>query len=83
MAFGRGGLFGVGLGGSIEKLHYLPEPHADFILAVIGEEMGFRGVALTVAAVGWLTLRRIMIGQHGARVERYFSGLVGIGGADG
>jgi cell division protein FtsW len=79
MAFGRGELFGVGLGGSIEKLHYLPEPHTDFILAVIGEEMGFLGVALTVAAFGWLTLRMIMIGNQAARLERYFSALVAQG----
>ena len=44
IAFGRGELFGVGLGGSVEKLHYLPEAHTDFLLAVIGEELGFVGV---------------------------------------
>src|SRR5690606_17823366 len=38
IASGRGELFGVGLGGSVEKLHYLPEAHTDFLLAVIGEE---------------------------------------------
>ncbi|MBT6530666.1 MAG: putative lipid II flippase FtsW [Betaproteobacteria bacterium] len=79
MAFGRGELFGVGLGGSIEKLHYLPEPHTDFILAVIGEEMGFLGVAFTVTSFGWLTLRMIMIGNQAARLERYFSALVAQG----
>ena len=42
IAFGRGEWFGVGLGGSVEKLNYLPEAHTDFILAVIGEELGFR-----------------------------------------
>ena len=41
MAFGRGEWFGVGLGGSVEKLHYLPEAHTDFILAVIGEESAY------------------------------------------
>ncbi len=79
MAFGSGGIFGVGLGGSIEKLFYLPEAHTDFILAVIGEEMGFVGVALTVAAFGWLVLRMIMIGNQAARLERYFSSLVAYG----
>ena len=79
MAFGLGGLFGVGLGDSIQKLHYLPEPHTDFILAVIGEEMGFVGVAVTVAAFGWLTLRMIMIGNQAARLERYFAALVAQG----
>jgi len=79
MAFGSGGIFGVGLGGSIEKLFYLPEAHTDFILAVIGEEMGFIGVALTVTAFGWLVLRMIMIGNQAARLERYFSSLVAYG----
>ena len=44
IAFGRGELLGVGLGASVEKLHYLPEAHTDFILAVLGEELGFVGV---------------------------------------
>jgi cell division protein FtsW len=44
IAFGRGEIFGQGLGGSVEKLHYLPEAHTDFLLAVIGEELGFVGV---------------------------------------
>ena len=79
MAFGRGELFGVGLGASIVKLYYLPDSHTDFILAVIGEETGFLGVALTVAAFGWLTLRMIMIGNQAARLERYFSALVAQG----
>jgi cell division protein FtsW len=45
IAFGRGEIFGQGLGASVEKLHYLPEAHTDFLLAVIGEELGFVGVA--------------------------------------
>jgi cell division protein FtsW len=72
-------LFGVGLGASIVKLYYLPDSHTDFILAVIGEETGFVGVTLTVAAFGWLTLRMIMIGNQAARLERYFSALVAQG----
>ena len=46
IAFGRGEWFGVGLGGSVEKWHYLPEAHTDFLLAVVGEELGFVGVTL-------------------------------------
>jgi cell division protein FtsW len=46
IAFGRGEIFGQGLGGSVEKLHYLPEAHTDFLLAVIGEELGLVGVCL-------------------------------------
>jgi cell division protein FtsW len=45
---GRGEIFGQGLGSSVEKLHYLPEAHTDFLLAVIGEELGFVGVATVV-----------------------------------
>lgn len=46
IAFGRGELFGVGLGGSVEKLNYLPEAHTDFIMAVVAEETGLVGVIL-------------------------------------
>jgi cell division protein FtsW len=48
MAFGRGEWFGVGLGGSVEKLHYLPEAHTDFIFSVIGEELGLLGTLATI-----------------------------------
>ena len=48
IAFGRGEWFGVGLGGSVEKLFYLPEAHTDFLLAVIAEELGFAGVVVVV-----------------------------------
>jgi len=44
MAFGTGGIWGVGLGNGYQKLFYLPEPHTDFIFAVIGEELGLLGV---------------------------------------
>ena len=49
MALGSGGLFGVGLGKSIQKNLYLPEPQNDFILAIIGEELGFIGILLLIA----------------------------------
>jgi len=50
VAFGRGGFFGVGVGGGLQKLHYLPEAHTDFILAVIAEELGLAGVLLVLGA---------------------------------
>jgi len=56
IAFGRGGWFGVGLGGSIQKLFYLPEAYTDFVLAVIAEELGFIGVIFVIGLfviVGW------------------------------
>jgi hypothetical protein len=51
IAIGRGEIFGVGLGGSVEKLHWLPEAHTDFLLAVIGEEFGLVGVLVLIVPV--------------------------------
>jgi cell division protein FtsW len=79
IAFGRGEWLGVGLGASVEKLHYLPEAHTDFLLAVIAEELGFAGVALVVAAFVWLALRALAIGRRAADLERPFGALVAQG----
>ncbi|MCO5108615.1 MAG: putative lipid II flippase FtsW [Burkholderiaceae bacterium] len=79
IAFGRGELFGVGLGGSVEKLHYLPEAHTDFLLAVIGEELGLAGVMVIVALFFWLTRRAFEIGRQSIKLERTFAGLVAKG----
>jgi cell division protein FtsW len=60
IALGSGGLFGVGLGESVQKVFYLPEAHTDFILAVIGEELGLLGVLTVFALFGlivWAGLR--------------------------
>jgi cell division protein FtsW len=54
IALGSGGLFGVGLGQSVQKIFYLPEAHTDFILAVIGEEFGVLGVSVVLALYGLL-----------------------------
>ena len=79
IAFGRGEWLGVGLGASVEKLFYLPEAHTDFLLAVIGEELGFVGVAAVIGLFTWLTLRAFTIGSQAAKLERYFSALVAQG----
>jgi cell division protein FtsW len=79
IAFGRGEWFGVGLGGSVEKLFYLPEAHTDFLLAVIAEELGFVGVLTVIVLFGWLVLRAFAIGQQAAVLERLFSSLVAQG----
>jgi cell division protein FtsW len=79
IAFGRGEWLGVGLGGSVEKLHYLPEAHTDFLLAVIGEELGFVGVAVVVGLFAWLCLRAFAIGRRAALLERSFGALVAQG----
>jgi cell division protein FtsW len=81
IALGRGEIFGQGLGASVEKLHYLPEAHTDFLLAVIGEELGFVGVAMVIGAFFWLTRRIVGIGRQAIALDRVFAGLMcqGIG----
>ncbi|MBT9500277.1 MAG: putative lipid II flippase FtsW [Burkholderiaceae bacterium] len=79
IAFGRGEFFGQGLGGSIEKLHYLPEAHTDFLLAVIGEELGFVGVAIVIVAFFWLSRRLFHIGRQAIALDRVFAGLMAQG----
>jgi len=79
IAFGRGEWFGVGLGASVEKLHYLPEAHTDFIVAVIGEELGLAGVLAVVVAFYWLTRRAFEIGRQAVALERTYAGLVAQG----
>ena len=79
IAFGRGELFGVGLGGSVEKLNYLPEAHTDFIMAVIAEETGFVGVILTLFIFYWLIRRAFEIGRQAVKLERPFQGLLAQG----
>ena len=81
IALGRGEIFGQGLGSSVEKLHYLPEAHTDFLLAVIGEELGFVGVATVIVLFFWLTRRIFHIGRQAIALDRVFAGLMcqGIG----
>ncbi|MGY8903756.1 MAG: putative lipid II flippase FtsW [Burkholderiales bacterium] len=79
IAFGRGEVFGVGLGGSVEKLHWLPEAHTDFLLAVIGEEFGLLGVLAVIALFLWLTRRIMHIGRQAIALDRVFAGLVAQG----
>ncbi len=79
IAFGRGELFGVGLGGSVEKLNYLPEAHTDFLLAVIGEELGFAGVLVVVLMFYWLVKRAFDIGRQAIAMDLTFAGLAAKG----
>jgi cell division protein FtsW len=79
MAFGRGEWFGVGLGGSIEKLFYLPEAHTDFLLAVIAEELGFVGVVLVVVLFALFVQRCFAVGRQALQLERPFAALVAQG----
>jgi cell division protein FtsW len=79
IAFGRGELFGVGLGSSVEKLLYLPEAHTDFLLAVIAEELGYLGVIAVILLFVWLLYRAYAIGRQAARLARPFAALVAQG----
>ena len=76
---GRGEVFGVGLGGSVEKLNWLPEAHTDFLLAVIGEEFGLIGVVLVICLFLWMVRRMMHIGRQAIALERVFAGLVAQG----
>jgi cell division protein FtsW len=79
IAFGRGEFFGVGLGASVEKLHYLPEAHTDFLLAVIGEELGFAGVLVVILLFYWIIKRAFEIGRQAIAMDQTFAGLVAKG----
>jgi cell division protein FtsW len=61
LAFGSGGLFGVGLGNSKQKLFYLPEPHTDFVAAIIAEEAGFIGISILIILFALIVIRGIKI----------------------
>jgi len=79
IAVGRGEIFGVGLGGSVEKLNWLPEAHTDFLLAVIGEEFGLVGVVCVIGLFFWLIRRMMHIGRQAIALEHVFAGLVAQG----
>ena len=73
IAFGRGGLLGAGVGNSIQKLDFLPEAHNDFVLAVIGEELGLGGVALVVLLFCALVWCCFSIAREARLRERFFA----------
>jgi cell division protein FtsW len=79
IAVGRGELFGVGIGASIQKLFYLPEAHTDFIFAVLAEEFGLAGVVVVLALFLLLVTRIMVIGTMAHRNGRAFAGFVAYG----
>lgn len=79
IAFGRGELFGVGLGGSVEKLFYLPEAHTDFLLAIIAEELGLVGVIMVIVLFALVVQRAFAIGRQCNNLDRLYPALVAMG----
>ena len=79
IAIGRGEWFGVGLGGSVQKLFYLPEAHTDFIFSVTAEELGFAGSFAIIALFGVFTWRAFNIGLRAVEMRRHFAGFCAFG----
>ena len=76
MAFGRGEVWGQGLGNSVQKLEYLPEAHTDFIFSIIGEELGYIGVVLALLMVFFVAFRAMSIGRKALEIDHRFSGFL-------
>lgn len=79
IAFGRGGWFGVGLGGSVQKLNYLPEAHTDFVFAVLAEELGLIGTLAVLALFAVVVARALLIAWRAERVGEMFSAYLAYG----
>ena len=79
IAFGRGEWFGVGLGGSIQKLFYLPEAHTDFLFAVLSEELGLLGALLVVTLFVVLVWRAFVIASCAQKNNQHFSAYLAYG----
>jgi len=79
IAVGRGELFGVGIGASIQKLFYLPEAHTDFIFAVLAEEFGLAGVIMVLLLFLLLVTRIMVIGTMAHRKNKPFAGFMAYG----
>ena len=79
IAFGRGGLFGVGLGNSIQKLYYLPEAHTDFLFAVLAEELGLVGELIVIAFFVMLIARIFILARRAQLSNDLFSAYVAYG----
>jgi len=79
IAFGRGEWFGVGLGGSIQKLFYLPETHTDFLFAILAEELGLFGAVIVILLFATLVWRAFLIGLQAERSQQYFSAYLAYG----
>jgi len=76
IAIGTGGLTGTGLGNSVQKYGYLPEPHTDFIMAIIVEELGLLGVIIVFGCLGFIVLKGFWISS---KCQNAFGSLLAIG----
>ncbi|MCC5859185.1 MAG: putative lipid II flippase FtsW [Ectothiorhodospiraceae bacterium] len=79
IAIGRGELFGVGLGGSVQKLFYLPEAHTDFVFAVLAEELGLLGILVLVGLYSYVCWRVMATGARSLAAGRAFGGYLCFG----
>ena len=79
VAFGRGEWFGVGLGNSMQKLYFLPEAHNDFVLAIIGEELGLVGVVMVILLFSALIYKAFSIGQKAQQNNKLFAAFFAYG----
>ncbi|TQV89835.1 putative lipid II flippase FtsW [Aliikangiella coralliicola] len=79
IAFGRGSIFGQGLGNSLQKLSYLPEAHTDFIFAVLAEELGLIGVVLVLSLFFVFFYRAMKIGRQALLQQRPYAGYLAYG----
>lgn len=79
IAVGRGQIFGVGLGDSIQKLHYLPETHTDFLFAIFAEEFGLIGVLLIIALFLLVVWRAFIIARRAVDRGQFFNGFLAYG----
>jgi len=79
MAFGNGEFFGVGVGNSSAKVHFLPEAHTDFIMAIIGEEFGLFGVTIVIGLFAFLIVRMFGIAKESIQNNKHFAALMAQG----
>lgn len=79
IAFGRGGLTGVGLGESVQKLFYLPEAHTDFLLAVLGEELGLVGLLIVFTVYLIIFVRGMIIARFAEKNGQHFAAYIAYG----
>ncbi len=79
IAIGSGGFSGLGLGGSVQKLFYLPEAHTDFLFAILCEELGFLGVLAVVAAYGFIVWRSFRLARTADELGFRFAGYLALG----